>query len=229
MSLKPHEILGLPENYNLSDAKSAFYAFSRQYHPDTTNCNFLSKEEKQNIFIVIEEAYKKILEENNFGEMDAPMFTVFNYETDIIIDRNENLNSLSKFNEEFERVHSEENYDNPWSIYYNFPCNEANNTKLDILRPEEFRNKYYYEYGVNNCKSFTRPNQYNDIYHTDENLDNVKIEEKSIDILLEEREKNEYDPNINAKEENKKKILKVLENEKRKIQLERDLRILKLN
>lgn len=228
MSLRPHEILGLPENYNLYDAKSAFHSYSRQYHPDTPNCNFLSKEDKQNMFIVIEQAYKEILKEKEFGEMDAPMFSDVYYEDDVSIKKNNKITSLDLFNEEFERINSQENYDNPWSIHYNFVTEDKNSNTLDILRPEEYKEKYYYEYGINYCPDFTKPGRYTDINHIQESIDTTEVLETTLESVMKERENLEFSKEIEENELLKLKTLKRLEYDKRKIQLERDLRILKI-
>ena len=227
MSLKPYEILGLSENYNLYEAKSAFYAYSRQYHPDTSNCDFLTKDEKEYMFNVIETAYKQILREKQTCEIDAPMFTQYEYEPDICIDKNENLTSLEKFNSAFEKVHAEENYDNPWSIYYKL--NTSSTNQLDIPRPDEYKQTYYYEYGINTCSDFSRPGQYTDINYKPESLDTVELESTDINTLLETRDKMDYSPEITLQEEYKQRILKQIEENKRQVQLERDIRILKLN
>lgn len=227
MSLKPYEILGLSENYNLYDAKSAFYAYSRQYHPDTSNCNFLTKEEKETMFHVIETAYKQILAEKQICEIDAPMFTQYEYDPAICIEKNNDLTTLEKFNTMFEKVHAEENYDNPWSIHYNLNTTSTNH--LDILRPTEFKKNYYYEYGINTCSDFSRPGQYTDINYTSDNLDNIELESTDINTLLEMRDKIDYSPEITLQEEYKQRILKQIEEDKKQVQLERDIRILKLN
>lgn len=227
MTLTSEEILNLPENYNLSDIKHSFYSLSRQYHPDSLNCNFLSKEEKKNIFVVFEAAYKELLDKHQFVEMDAPMYSHVEYSDDLHIERDHSLDTIDKFNEHFEKVHSEENKDNPWSIHYNKQSSEKK-YNLDILRPDEYKRVYHYEYGVDYCDSFTQPGRFTDVSQLSEDLSDVVLESTDLDSLLKSRETIEYSEEINQQEIEKQRVLKELESHKKQTQLERDLKILKL-
>lgn len=227
MNLTPEEILDLPKNYNLSDVKHSFYALSRQYHPDSSNCNFLSKEQKKNIFIVLESAYKEILNKYQFVETDAPMYSHVEYLDDVYIERDNNIDTLDKFNKQFEKIHAEENKDNPWSIYYTKQEPEKK-YNLDILRPDEYKRVHHYEYGVNYCDSFTQSGKFTDINHSNEDLNNVILESTDLDSLLKTRETIEYSEELNQAEIKKKEILTQIENHKRQTQLERDIKMLKL-
>jgi DnaJ-class molecular chaperone len=228
MNLTPEEILNLPENYNLSDIKHSFYALSRQYHPDSSNCTFLSPEDKKNIFIVLETAYKELLDKHQFIEIDAPMYSNVEYSDDVYIEKDNNLDSVEKFNKQFEQVHSEENKDNPWSIHY-----EKNKVdkhyNLDILRPDEYRRKYYYEFGIDYCDDFTQPGKFTDISHLSDDLSNVNLESTDLDTLLKSRETIEYSEEINLQEIQKQQVMSQLQHDRHQVQLERDLKILKLD
>ena len=228
MDLTPEAILNLPENYNLSDIKHSFYSLSRQYHPDSSNCNFLSKEEKKNMFIVFETAYKELIDKYQFVQTDAPMYSHVEYCDDLHVEKDDSLDTIDKFNEQFEKVHAVENRDNPWSIHYNNPSSE-NKYNLDLLRPDEYKRVYYYEYGVDYCESFTRPGKFTDINHVAEDLSDVVLESTSIDSLLESRENIEYSEEINQQEIEKQRVLTQIENHKRQTQLERDIKILRIN
>ena len=227
MNITPEEILNLPENYNLSDIKHSFYSLSRQYHPDSSNCNFLSKEEKKNIFIVFESAYKELLDRCKFIEIDAPMYSRVEYSDDIHIERDHSIDDIDKFNQQFEKVNADENRDNPWSIHYVKQSSEQK-YNLDILRPDEYKRVFHYEYGVDYCDSFTQPGRFTDIIHSSEDLSDVVIESTDLDSLLKSRENIEYSEEINQKEMEKQRVLSQVENHRRQTQLERDIKILKL-
>lgn len=228
MSISPQDILNLSENYDLNDIKRSFYALSRQYHPDSPNCNFLTKEEKTEMFIVFEKAYKDLIENFVPKEFDAPMYSKVEYEDDCYVEKNNSLTNIHKFNEEFEKIHSEVNKDNPWSIYYVNQDNTSNKFKLDFLRPDDHKTKYYFEYGVNNCSDFTRPGEFTDIYHEDENLDNIELHYTDLESLLKSRENIEYSEEINQQEKKKRDFLQKIENDRRTVQMERDFKLLSL-
>lgn len=228
MTLTSKEILNLPENYNLSDIKHAFYSLSRQYHPDSSNCNFLSKEEKKNIFIVFETAYKELINQFQFVETDAPMYFPVEYSDDLHVERDPTLDTIDKFNKQFEKVHAEENRDNPWSIHYT-QKSSTTQYNLDIIRPDEYRRVYHYEYGVDYCDNFTQPGKFTDVSrHQYEDLSDVVLESTDLDSLLKSRENIEYSEEINQREIEKQRVLSDVEHHKRQIQLERDLKILKI-
>lgn len=227
MNITPEEILNLPKNYNLSDIKHSFYSLSRQYHPDSSNCNFLSKEEKKNIFIVFETAYKELIDKHQFVETDAPMYSHIEYSDDLHVEKDNSLDTLDKFNKQFEKVHGEENKDNPWSIHYIQPSSTIK-YNLDIIRPDEYKRVYHYEYGVDYCDNFTQPGRFTDINHLTEDLTDVILESTDIDSLLKSRENIEYSSKINQQEIEKQRILADMESHKKQVQLERDLKILKL-
>lgn len=228
MNITPEEILNLQGNYNLSDVKHAFYSLSRQYHPDSSSCSFLSKEEKKNMFIVFESAYKELISKFNFVEIDAPMFAPVEYQDDLYIERNDTLNSIDKFNEEFEKVHMKENKDNPWSIHYE-TVEPGKTYNLDILRPDEFKTKYYYEYGVNYCSDFTHPGKFTDINHTSDDLSDTILESTDLESLMNSREHVEYSVEINNEELEKQRVIKQREYDRKQVQLYRDFKMLKLN
>lgn len=228
MNLTPEEILNLPEHYNLSDIKHSFYSLSRQYHPDSSNCNFLSKEEKKNIFIVFETAYKELIDKYQFVETDAPMYSRIEYVDDLHVEKDNSLDTLYKFNEQFEKVHAEENRDNPWSIYYTKETLEKK-YNLDLLRPDEYKHVYHYEYGIDYCDSFTQPGKFTDISHLTEDLSDVVLESTDLESILKSRESIKYSEEINQQEIEKQRVLSEIENHKRQTQLERDIRILRLN
>ena len=228
MNLSPEEILNLPENYNLSDIKHSFYSLSRQYHPDSSNCNFLSKEEKKNIFIVFETAYKELLDKYQFIETDAPMYSHVEYSDDLHVERDNSLDTLDKFNAHFEKVHAKENRDNPWSIHYSKQTSPQK-YNLDILRPDEYKRVYHYEYGVDYCDSFTQPGKFTDVYHISDDLSDVVLESTDLDSLLKSRDNIEYSEEINQQEIEKQRVLAQVESHKKQIQLERDIKVLKLD
>ena len=148
------------------------------------------------------------------------------YELECILGRDYTGNSNIS-NKQFEKVHSEENKDNPWSIHYE--KNKVNkHYNLDILRPDEYRRKYYYEFGIDYCDDFTQPGKFTDISHLSDDLSNVNLESTDLDTLLKSRETIEYSEEINLQEIQKQQVMSQLQNDRHQVQLERDLKILKL-
>jgi curved DNA-binding protein CbpA len=236
MSLKNYEILGLDENYSLCDAKSAFYFLSRQFHPDSNRCSYMSPGEKIKMFHVIETAYKQILEERSFGEFDAPTFTPVKYHDDLNIPYNDKITSLDIFNREFEKINAEENQDNPWSIHYNKSIEyDKNKNNLDILRPNEYKTTRYFEYGVNNCSDFTIPSKFTDVnfdWKYDVCSEDTESYEYTSDLstrlehLIKDREIIVYDEKIEEQHKEKQKLIDDIQCERRKVQIKRDLKLM---
>lgn len=235
MSLHNYQILGLDSNYTLSDVKAAYHQLSRVFHPDSNSSVLyknLSKEEKTIIFNNITDAYKTLIDNMESKEFDFPMYCVNKYESDIFIEKNDNIKNLNDFNEQFEKIHKEENYDNPWSIYYTLK--KEKNNQLDILRPTYIKEQYY-ELGVNQCCDFGKNGHSIDL----DNFDKIIIEEEvdefstNVDELLKnkivERETITFSEEIEKKELEKKKIIEKIENNRRQVQLERDIRMLRLH
>ena len=183
-------------------------------------------------FLAFDVGGAKYLEENQdkhqFIEIDAPMYCSVEYSDDVYIEKDNSLDSVEKFNKQFEQVHSEENKDNPWSIHY-----EKNKVdkryNLDILRPDEYRRKYYYEFGIDYCDDFTQPGKFTDISHLSDDLSNVNLESTDLDTLLKSRKTIEYSEEINLQEIQKQQVMSQLQHDRRQVQLERDLKILKLD
>ena len=63
----PYEVLGLKRGASNDEVKSAYRRLSRKYHPDA-NVNNPNKEEAEEKFKEIQQAYKAIMD----GEADAP-------------------------------------------------------------------------------------------------------------------------------------------------------------
>ena len=227
MSISPEDILNLSENYDLNDIKRSYYSLSRLYHPDSSHCNFLTKEEKKNIFIVFENAYKELIQGFQSKEVDVPMYSQVEYENDCYVERNDSLTSIDKFNSEFEKVYKEENKDNPWSIHYDIVV-DSSKFDLDVLRPDNYKKDYHYEYGVNYCSDFTRPGDFTDINNLPEPLNNDELHCTDLESLLKSRENIEYSDEVYQQEEYKRKVIKQIEDNKRVVQMERDFRLLKL-
>lgn len=235
MSLHNYQILGLDDNYTLSDIKTAYYQLSRIFHPDSNSSLLykdLSKEDKSIIFNNITNAYKELVEHMETVEFDCPIYTQYKYDSNIHIEKNDNIKNLNDFNEEFEKKHAEANYDNPWSIYYTLK--KEKNNQLDILRPTYIQ-KSYYGLGINQCYDFGENGKNIDLDNFNNkiiNEDTCNKYDDNIDDLLKqkkkERETIEFSEDIQKKEIEKKRVIEEIENNRRQIQLERDIRILRI-
>ena len=163
MSLRPEDILGLEKNYTRNDLRRAYINLSKDYHPDKNNFSFISKEEKEQMFLTITLAYKELLEQYPRDEIDISTYTTFKYENDFPIKTDEPIKDLESFNKKFEKIHSEENYDHPWSTYYKLKKNKPNNN-LTLFNPATLKNNNtFFEYGVNECSDFTTYGKYIDL------------------------------------------------------------------
>jgi hypothetical protein len=234
MSLPPRQVLGLDDNYTLGDARSAFYNLSKAYHPDSSQNNYMSKEEKTELFQVLEAAYKEIYDQLAHKVIDTPMYNVPEYQPNIHIDQDEKIKDNDSFNSEFEKVHATENYDNPWSLSYSLKREPIDTTALAILSPDEYKTKDYYCYGINQCADFTKPSKYTDLEHLEKYSELEQPDEfsemfTSVEDLMHHRENMEFDETIQEQERVKRELIQKIDLNRRHVQLEKDMRILNLN
>lgn len=181
MELSDYDILGITDKATFRLVKNAYYELSRIYHPDTSNINSLTKEEKLIAFQRIQKAYENIKEKLNVVEVDLPQEKIeyssenfdkpnvpkneklmnVNQERTATESDTENNTESSKesnqkysfnkmFNEEFEKINSFENKDNPFSIHYEEPDKEHRNLQESSLIINEFKKvSNIHEFGIN--------------------------------------------------------------------------------
>ena len=198
MELSDYDILGISKDATFKIVKSAYYDLSKIYHPDSVysynNRIKLTKEERLLGFEKIQQAYENIKKKLNIAEVDLPKIEI-EYENDITIVNNNELSELSndnndefnkKFNKLFNKVSSQENNDNPFSIYYVEPNKDIRNlcdTKLAIKSLCTDKSLSTHEFGINYVEDHS-----SDIYLDIRKINNeIKIDKntKSIESLKE--------------------------------------------
>ena len=184
MGLSDYDILGVSKKANFRTIKNAYHDLARIYHPDSTLIliHKLSKEEKTIAFNIIQTAYSNIKKKLNITEIDLPQNDL-NYE-ELNIKQNENIKDLESFNNEFNKVHSEQSKDEPYSIHYQEPNDKLDDTKI-ILKERNY-NSNPYEFGVNYVSDYTGE------YYTDVNNNTIissseNIIKEKIDTELEDK------------------------------------------
>ena len=184
MGLSDYDILGVSKKANFRTIKNAYHDLARIYHPDSTLIliHKLSKEEKTIAFNIIQTAYSNIKKKLNITEIDLPQNDL-NYE-ELNIKQNKNIKDLESFNTEFNKVHSEQSKDEPYSIHYQEPNDKLDDTKI-ILKERNY-NSNPYEFGVNYVSDYTGE------YYTDVNNNTIissseNIIKEKIDTELEDK------------------------------------------
>ena len=233
-SLEFKDILSLPDNYSRSDIKTAYYTLSRHYHPDSSSFNFLSKEEKSHMFNIITEAYKSLMNEYSDEYFtDYPMYQVIEYEDDISIPVDKDIKTLEDFNKKFVEINREENKDNPWSIHYSMERDL--NDKLALVKPDAQlynKNNNYFTFGMNNCHDYSVPGYYTDLDHLDKGIIITEDSEMPDNILPTNLQYDntlpEYSEELKKEHVEMNKIKEKVEMERRHVQNQRDMSLLKL-
>ena len=64
--IDPYQVLGVPRNASDSEIKKAYHTLSRKYHPDA-NINNPHKEEAEEKFKELQQAYQQIINEREHG------------------------------------------------------------------------------------------------------------------------------------------------------------------
>jgi len=227
MSLSDYDILGVSKNASFRLIKNAYHDLARIYHPDSTLILIpkLSIEEKNIAFNTIQNAYSNIKHKLNITEIDLPQNDL-NYE-ELNIKQNENIKDIESFNKEFEKVHSEQSKDEPYSIHYQEPNDKLDDTKI-ILKERNY-NSNPYEFGINYVSDhtgeyYTDVNN-NTIINSSENIIKEKIDpelENKLEELINKRNEVIY---LNETEqkfiENQNKYKTELENKKIEIEQNR--------
>ena len=181
MNLSDYDILGVSKNDSYRIIKNSYHDLVRIYHPDSTLViKHLTKEERLIGFNKIETAFKNIKKKLNVIEIDLPKNELIYSEENI--ERNESIQDQETFNKEFEKIHSEQSKDEPFSIYYSEPKNKLDDTKV-TLKPRDYLNNPY-EFGINYVSDYSG-----------ENYSDVSIQQE----ITNEDKKDEIDPNLEDK------------------------------
>ena len=172
MSLSNYDILGVSKNASFRLIKNAYHDLARIYHPDSTLILIpkLSIEEKNIAFNTIQNAYSNIKQKLNITEIDLPKYDL-EYEN-FDIKQNDKINNLESFNKEFDKLHSEQSKDEPYSIHYQEPENKLDDTKITLKQREYHTNDY--EFGINYVSDYSGE-YYSDINSTSENSTSENI------------------------------------------------------
>ena len=196
MELTDYDILGITEKSSFRIVKHAYYELTRIYHPDSPLIILgMSKEERISAFQKIQQAYENIKEKLNVVEIDLPQEQI-DYEDDKFdkpfIKKNENLNSKidENFNNEFVKIYSQENKDNPYSIHYDEPEECKRNLPESKIILKEFKKaSNVEEFGINHVEDHSSE-RYCDIRQlkisNSYNLENESIKEK-VDLELDDK------------------------------------------
>ena len=73
--LDPYSVLGVSRNATDEEIKKAYRKLSRKYHPDA-NINNPNKDQAEEKFKEVQQAYEQIMREREYGSSDLPADTV---------------------------------------------------------------------------------------------------------------------------------------------------------
>ena len=193
MSLSDYDILGVSKNASFRLIKNAYHDLARIYHPDSTLILIpkLSIEEKNIAFNTIQNAYSNIKQKLNITEIDLPKYDL-EYEN-FDIKQNDKINDLESFNKEFDKLHSEQSKDEPYSIHYQEPENKLDDTKITLKQREYHTNDY--EFGINYVSDHSGE------YYSDVNIidNNITSENNSFQNNSFQNSKEKIDPELEDK------------------------------
>lgn len=254
MELSDYDVLGITDKATFRIVKNAYYELSRIYHPDTIQVKCITKKEKEIAYHRIQKAYENIKKKMNVVEVDLPQ-NEMEYECDINNPKNEELNinkeeekeeKLKKFNKIFEKIHSNENHDNPYSIFYKEPEESKRNlqdSQIILKSSSMIKSKNIYEFGINYVDDYS-----SDKYIDIRNLNSNSSESTNIESMKEIKEV--VDSNLDKKLEDllklrneeiklseqelsfisrQKQVKKEIQNSKNNVESKRNLQLLKNN
>jgi DnaJ-class molecular chaperone len=249
MELSDYDILGITPKATFRIVKNAYYELSRIYHPDSIQIKSLTKKEKEMAFHKIQSAYENIKKKMNVVEVDLPKNEI-EYECDINNPNNEELNinedkeeKLKKFNKIFEKVHSRENHDNPYSVFYKEPEEQNRNLQdSQIILKSSSMMKYnnIHEFGINYIEDdsndkFIDIRNLNSNSSESTNLESIKeikevvdsnLDKKLEDLLKLRNEKIELSEQELSFMSRQKQIQKDIENSRNKVEYKRTIKLL---
>jgi len=157
MELSDYDLLGITPKATFRIVKNAYYELSRIYHPDSTQIIIgMTKKDREIAFQRIQTAYENIKAKMNVVEVDLPE-TDIEYKDDYSIKKIKEIeindkNFNKKFNEEFEKVNTFENNDNPYSIHYKVPEESKRNlqdSQIILKESGSVKSSNIFEFGVN--------------------------------------------------------------------------------
>ena len=210
MELSDYDILGVTQQSSFRMVKNAYYELSRIYHPDSSQIIIgMSKEDRQIAFQRIQNAYENIKKILNVEEVDLPQTEIEYTNDEPVIDNEELINGYKneenneennnteisqkqkefneRFNRIFEKINSEENNDNPFSIFYKEPKESKRNlqdSKIILKSSSLIKNKETHEFGVNYIEDHSGE-KYMDIRIMESNESNENNESKKEIVDLE--------------------------------------------
>ena len=258
MELSDYDILGIPKDATFRIVKNAYHDLSRVYHPDTIHLSYnrikLTKEERLIAFQRIQKAYENIKKKLNVVEVDLPQ-TEIKYQDETTIVKNEELRETlenynndefnKKFNKLFDKIGSQENSDNPYSIFYKEPDKDKRNlcdSRLALHSASINKASSVYEFGINYVEDHSSDN-YMDIRKINNEANSSNSEQsnsiESIKETVDEDLENKLKKLLNDREENfemtekefnfiqkQKQLRKDIEKSKRRVSEEREIKLL---
>ena len=258
MELSDYDILGISKDATFRIVKNAYHDLSRVYHPDIMHLSNsrikLTKEEHLIAFQKIQKAYENIKKKLNIVEIDLPQ-TEIKYEDETTIVKNKELQETlennndnefnKKFNKLFDKIGSQENSDNPYSIFYKEPDKDKRNlcdSRLALHSESINKASGVYEFGINYIEDHSSDN-YMDIRKINNEVNSSNLEQsnniETIKETVDEDLENKLKKLLNDREEKfemsekefnfiqkQKQLRKDIEKSKRKITEERDKKLL---
>ena len=262
MELTDYDVLGISKDATFRIVKNAYHDLSRVYHPDTIHLSNnrikLTKEEHLIAFQRIQKAYENIKKKLNVVEVDLPQ-TEIKYEDETTIVKNKELQETlendnendndnefnKKFNKLFDKIGSQENSDNPYSVFYKEPDKDKRNlcdSRLTLHSASINKASSVYEFGINyvedhssddymdirkinNEKNSNNSEQSNSIESIKETVDE-DLENKLKKLLNDREEKFEMSEKEFNFIQKQKQLRKDIEKSKRRVTEEREIKLL---
>jgi hypothetical protein len=222
--LPPREVLGLDNNCTLNDVKSAYYRYSREFHPDSGKNNFMTRHEKEELFKIYENAYRCLKNELMVQIVDLPLYNNVECEN-LDIPYDEKMEDTVVFHKTFEEKWKETHSDDPWSLCYE---DVTPVYSLINIRPRSGHQQPLYELGINFCEDFGKLGKYSDLRYAYNVEKTTPLLERTMDELMLERD-NVAMSHIDIENQKNDSILKIKrELYNRDIQRMRDIKTMKL-
>jgi len=258
MELSDYDILGISKDATFRVVKNAYHDLSRVYHPDTIHLSNskikLTKEERLIAFQRIQTAYENIKKKLNVVEVDLPQTEIKYHNETTIVKNKELLETLEnvdynefnkKFNKLFDKIGSQENSDNPYSVFYKEPDKDKRNlcdSQLSLHSASINKATSVYEFGINYIEDHSSDNymdirkiKYQAIISDKDEYNNIKSIKETVDEDLENKLKkllNDREENFEMTEkefnfiQKQKQLVKDIEKSKVRVTKERDKKLL---
>ena len=210
MELSDYDLLGITPKATFRIVKNAYYELSKIYHPDSSQIIIgMTKKDREIAFQRIQTAYQNIKEKMNVVEIDLPQSEI-EYKIDYIIKKTNEIDTIDekdknfneKFNKEFEKINTLENYDNPYSIHYKVPQESKRNlqdSQIILKQSESVKSSNIFEFGINYIDDHST-NKYYDFnkLQTSEEIKNSNKDSES-NLVNSLNFKETIDDNLNKK------------------------------